>query len=328
VTGFTAETSPEHIDIETASIRHYSLAEQYRLPAIFSDAELDLLHVPHFNVPLWTAWIQDIPLVVTIHDLLWHEQRGAAVTTLPSWQYWAKYLGYRAVTRSAVSRAERIIVPSRTVGKTVAAHYAGVEDKTTVIYEGVDPSWFEQGDTLEDLTPDKIHLVYVGSLYPHKNVSLVLRALAADETLQLHLVGARSVFLEETRAEVQRLGVQEQVREHGYLEDADLRSLLQAADALVQPSLSEGFGLTGIEAMATGTPVLASDIEVFREVYADRAIYFQPQHVESLREALLQLRQLDPEAYAKQALSYAEQFSWERMSQETVEIYQDVLNNV
>src|SRR5690606_36980147 len=67
-----------------APVRHYTLSEQVKMPRYFSAANLDLLHVPHFNIPV----LYPGRLVITIHDLLWHEYYGTQVTTLPSWQYW------------------------------------------------------------------------------------------------------------------------------------------------------------------------------------------------------------------------------------------------
>jgi hypothetical protein len=82
------ESNRSTIKTVIAPIRHYSLAEQVKLPAIFKKENLDILHVPHFNVPILYAG----KLVVTIHDLLWHERKGLHVTTLHPFLYWLTYL--------------------------------------------------------------------------------------------------------------------------------------------------------------------------------------------------------------------------------------------
>ncbi|PIR62307.1 MAG: hypothetical protein COU65_04145, partial [Candidatus Pacebacteria bacterium CG10_big_fil_rev_8_21_14_0_10_42_12] len=78
---------PENCEVVLAPVQHYSFSEQLRLPTIFRKAKIDLLHVPHFNVPLFYQG----KYVVTIHDLLWHERKGRAVTTLAPTVYWLKY---------------------------------------------------------------------------------------------------------------------------------------------------------------------------------------------------------------------------------------------
>jgi hypothetical protein len=96
--------SQEHL---FAPIRHYSLQEQLKMPSIFTKLKLDLLHVPHFNVPIR----YNGKLIVTIHDLLWHEYRGAQVTTLPPWKYWIKHRMYKKVVSFAIKKSPNDLRP-------------------------------------------------------------------------------------------------------------------------------------------------------------------------------------------------------------------------
>src|SRR5258708_10842145 len=129
-----------HIRIVIAPVRHYSFREQLVMPRIFAREQLDLLHVPHFNVPL----LYSGSFIVTIHDLLWHDQRGQSMTTLSPVVYSAKYQAYRLVSSKAIQRARAILVPAKTVKDTILTHVSDLDEKKiTVTYEGVDESWFE-----------------------------------------------------------------------------------------------------------------------------------------------------------------------------------------
>lgn len=299
-----------HVKWVHVPIKHYSLQEQLRLPAIFNHQNLDLLHVPHFNIPVMYPG----KIAVTIHDLLWHEQRGSHVTTLQPWLYWLKYLAYKFVASQAVKKASQIIVPTQTIKKTLTNYYPHAASKTNVTYEGV-------GSELLSYRNIKVHknqksLLYVGSLYPHKNLNLILKALQELPTWRLTIVGSRNVFQEQVNQQAKKMKVIKQVKFAGYLEDQVLARHIKASTALVQPSFSEGFGLTGIEAMALGTPVLASDIPVFKEIYQDAAVYFDPQSTTSFIKALT--KKLPSQ---KKMRSVVKQYSWDEMARQTLIIY-------
>lgn len=309
---------PENVSVKFVPIRHYSIKEQTDLPRIFTTEELDLLHIPHFNIPL----LYRKPLVVTIHDLLWHEYKGTHVTTLSPWKYWLKYQVYLFTVRQAVTRALHIIVPSKSVKETVLNYYPNVAEKIEVIYEGVDQQVKSRSLSKN---PSKT-LVYIGSLYPHKNIVLVLNALKELPEYTLQLIGTRNVFQDEVRAQVKELGVEKQVEFLGYQTDEQVREILQKSHALIQPSLFEGFGLTGIEAMQTGVPVIASDIPVFREIYQDAAIFFDPHSTESFILGVKQVEsQSSRQALYTAGLDQAKKYRWDTMAKQTNIVYEKIL---
>lgn len=306
--------SPPQVKIVLAPIRHYSLAEQTKLPKIFRQEKLDLLHVPHFNVPIFYSG----PLVVTIHDLLWHEFVGLQATTLNPLVYFAKYLAYRIITHSSINKARKIFVPANTIKDVVNKYYPFTKNKIIVTPEGFSATFSKP---LVTKRKEK-KLIYLGSLYPHKNVRLVLSALPHLPDYKLQLIGARNIFQDQTRQLVKKLGIENQVEFAGYLNDEKLKAEFANASALVQPSLSEGFGLTGIEAMASGLPVLASNIPIFNEIYADGAIYFDPKQVKSFVDSVRELEKTDLEKQVAKGLTVAKQYSWDKMAQLTWQGYQ------
>ncbi len=312
--------APEHhsrIHTTVADVRHYSVAEQLQLPAVFNNLPIDVLHVPHFNVPLGYRR----PFVVTIHDLLWHTTTGTTVTTLPAWQYWLKYAGYRLTVSNAINRAAKIFTPTQFVADSIGEHYDQALNKMVVTYEGVSSSFVPS----TQIKRKSKELLYVGSLYPHKNVSVILEALIRLPGYSLQIVGARDAFTESFKKEIHQLGLDARVAIKTKVSDSELVALYQQATALIQPSTSEGFGLTGIEALACGTRLLASDIAVFHEVYQKAALFFNPQDPSSLIDGISQLpsrASTRHNKYVKEALT---QCSWDSMTQRILTSIESVL---
>jgi len=317
VLGELSQKYSSSIEIVIASSRHYSLREQLRMPHLLNQKRLDLLHVPHFNVPL----LYKGKVVVTIHDLLWHEYRGADVTTLPKWQYWAKYAMYRLTVTKAVEKAKMILVPAQTVAGQVVHYYPEAKKRIVVTPEGVSAEFFARKAAVK---PQK-YFVYLGSLYPHKNVQIVIKALRELPEYSLRIISSRNVFQTRLEKEVRADGLNSRVEFLGYQTDEEVQTLLGNATALVQPSLSEGFGLTGLEAMAAGTPVLASDIPIFHEVYEKHAFFFEPKSTASFIEAVQRLENAPRAAHIAAATTFVKKYQWKKMAEETLAVYNNVL---
>lgn len=313
----------KNVELVYVPVRHYTVQEQLLLPRVFGQKKLDLLHVPHFNVPIFYRG----KMIITIHDLLWHEYKGNHVTTLPAWKYRLKYGLYRYTVNSAISRAQTVLVPAETIRKTVSKQYPVAKRKIIVTPEGVDTDIFLVGRSqasLRGLKKGK-NILYVGSLYPHKNIRLVIDALHQLSGYTLMLVGSRNVFQEEVEKYVSEKGLSRRVFFLGHLSDSELAEVFPNVTALVQPSLSEGFGLTGIEAMASGVPVLASRIPIFEEIYQDAAIFFDPKSTESLIKAVKSLVVLDRQKLILSGKKVAAQYSWSKMVEQTLAAYQQLL---
>lgn len=319
--------SSSTIEVVLTPIKHYSLMEQLVLPFYFYQANLDLLHVPHFNAPLLYFRL----LVVTIHDLLWHNHRGSKVTTLPQPIYWLKYFFYLVVVKSTIKRAKKIIVPAKVVLKSVVALVPAAANKTVVCYEGSDLG--NSDSTGGNLVVGGIakprrnpnSLLFVGSLYPHKNIKVILEALRELRETTLSIVGSRSVFVEATQTLVEEWGLSKRVHFLGYLSDEKLSEQYLTCGALVQPSLSEGFGLTGVEAMRYGAPVIASDIPIFHEIYRKSALFFNPHDSKSFIKAY---KKLSPKMVQKLRLSSSQViklYNWQTMSEQINKLYEEVI---
>jgi glycosyltransferase involved in cell wall biosynthesis len=317
------------LEIQLAPIRHYSIKEQLDLPRIFSQAKLDLLHVPHFNIPLFYRG----KMIVTIHDLLWHEYKGTHVTTLPAWQYWIKHRIYQWVVGQAVKNAVAILVPAKTIQNTIVKYYPLAKNKITVTSEGIDDAFLKSvgrsATSVGTPTPQtgkNKELLYVGSLYPHKNIRVIINALKKLPGYRLVIVGTRNIFQDQVKDYTRYHGLETRVQFVGYLPDEKLLQLYQQSFALVQPSLSEGFGLTGVEAMAAGVPVIASDIPLFHEVYQEGAFFFNPQESDDFIKALQRLSQANRAKIIQRGKRIAKGYSWQNMVKETVSVYKSAFS--
>ncbi len=318
-------TLPKADNITTiiAPIRHYSVAEQLYMPGFFANAHLDLLHVPHYNVPI----LYRGKLVITIHDLLWHYQNNASATTLSPITHFLKYQAYRFVVSKAIATAQTIFVPAKTIKQSIGELYPDTSNgKIVVTYEGISTNW-KQGEREKGkgLSNKKKILFYTGSLYPHKNVMLVVQALKDLPDYELYISSSRTIFVDQFMQEVEKLGLGDRVHHLGRLSDKDVLSWYEKSFALVQPSLSEGFGLTGIEAMAAGLPLLASDIPIFKEIYQDAFIPFDPQSTKSFITAVHTLEKENRTTLMATGTKVASTYSWKRMAEETLREYKKVL---
>ncbi len=320
---YIPQAAQEQCELCVVAARPYSYAEQILMPISLYAQKLQLLHVPHFNIPL----LYFGRTVITIHDLLWHEQKGLAVTTLNPATYWIKYVLYRVVVWWALFRASHIFVPSQFVEKTVLKFYPTLrKERISVTHESIGSHLMTAAKNQKEQQVEPNTLLYVGSLYPHKNVSLIIAALRQLPYYTLKIVGSRSIFLSTIQEQIKKQNVEKQVKFLGKLSDAELAVAYAQAQCVVQPSFSEGFGLTGLEAMAFKTPLLASDIPVFHEIYSDAALYFDPKSVDSFLAAIhtledSKLRAACVRAGQRVALNY----SWKKLAQQTYRVYRSVL---
>lgn len=323
-----------------ADIPHYSLLEQLQFPLLLKKHPVDLMHFPHFNVPL--AYRK--PFIVTIHDILWHQVRGGEVTTLSGWKYALKYQGYKRVVAHAVRASKQILVPSNWVKTQLLQEFNQLnQDTIQVVYEGADhlESRIKNQESSNSKTENVLakfeilnsgFFLYVGSCYPHKNVSTLVQAIKTmkdqGSVHTLVIVSSRNVFVDRLEAQVKELGLEDQVVFAGKLSDTDLHEFYARAIALVHPSLSEGFGLTGLEAMKHGCLVIASNKGSLPEIYGKGAMFIKhPLDSNLLAFSMLEAAKPNPLWSELKATgkAHARGFTWQKTARETVAVYNSLL---
>lgn len=324
-------TWPVNIKIISAPWRWYTAAEQWCLPPLLKKLKPDLIHYPHFNVPLITSR----PFIVTIHDLIINHFPSSRATTLPLWIYNFKLVAYRYLLRQTIKRAQKIIVPTEFVKKDIIQQYPTVnKDKIVVTYEGVltpDLNFTDQHAVFNKYNIQTPFLLYVGSAYPHKDLITALRAFKQLReqgiVKQFVHIWRNDEFLIRLQRQAQQEGLSKGVVWTGFVPDGELGVFYQSATAYVFLSLYEGFGLPPLEAQAAGCPVIAAQTSCLPEVLGRSVAWFEAGQTEQLVRAVIKV--IKDHNYRQQLISdgynNVKRFSWDKMVQQTLSIYNQVV---
>jgi glycosyltransferase involved in cell wall biosynthesis len=250
--------------------------------------------------------------VVTIHDLSvidhpeWFDRRFSA---------WYRYLLPR------LSATARLVITDSNYSKIRIMRAFRISDnKICVIPCGVDTHFFRPRSHLEQAAIRRKYglldpyILFAGSLEPRKNLDRLLRAFSKIERdfapFRLAIAGAQAG----TFRKLELPAVPPRVQWLGYVEDGDLPALYSAARAFIQPSVYEGFGLTVLEAMACGVPVIAAQSTSLPEVAGDAALLVDPFNVEEIAKAVSDVLGSEDlhDALIRKGLERTRSFSWDR----------------
>lgn len=305
--------------------RWFEIASQRaRLPRVEWFTRFDVLFAPNF-LPPPTASTRT---VLTVHDLAF---RLVPESAPQSTRWWLARLD------EALERAGAILVPSEATRRDLLETCAVEEARVTVIPHGVDAARFARvpADAIEKVRvrlrlPDR-YLLFLGGIEPRKNLARVVRAYAsidASDRPALVLAGAGVAWNPEGRRELEAAlaGVPANARPSivltGYVDEAHKPALVAGALALVYPSLSEGFGLPVLEAMAAGTAVLTSDVAALREVAGDAALLVDPEDDGAVAEGIRRIAADDGlrARLSELGIARAARFTWEESARRTIDV--------
>jgi glycosyltransferase involved in cell wall biosynthesis len=296
--------------------------EQTGLPLVARQVGAEVVHSPHYTMPLRTGR----PVVVTLHDATFFTDAGVHSRV--------KGTFFRSATRAALRRAARCVVPSRATRDELVRVLGADPDGIDVAYHGVDAEVFhvpddgERARAASRLGLDGAgYVAFLGTLEPRKNVPALVEGWVRacqdrEEPPALVLAGA-SGWDDRIEAAVAAVPPHLRVLSPGYLSLSDLRGYLGGALVVAYPSLGEGFGLPVLEAMACGAPVLTTTRLALPEVGGDAVAYTEPDPsaVGAALAALLD----DPERRARLAAAGRERaagFTWQRCAQQHLESYE------
>ena len=305
---------------------NYSVREQIHVPWVLHRERPDVFHAPHYVLPPAVCCRS----LVTIHDCI----HLVFPQYLPSR---ASYVYAKASMWSAARRSHRILTVSEASKCDIIRLLNVPPEKIVVVYNAIDerfrvtPSEEAIARVRERYQLDHRFVLYVGNIKRHKNlVRLIeafdrLRKCGFDE-LTLLIIGDEISKLPALRRAVHSHKLHKHVRFLGYLPDDTLAILYRLAAVFVFPSLSEGFGLPPIEAMACGAPVVTSNVSSLPEVTGGAAVLVDPYDVESIAGGIARVLSnpaLREELRVK-GIARALEFSWERSVSRTREIYEEV----
>lgn len=303
--------------------------------------DLDLFYFP--AVYTFFPVTRRLNSLVTIHDTI-AEQHPALI-----FPHWHNRLFWNAKVAWAIRQARLILTVSTTAQSAVQGRFGLSDERIRVIPDAVGPAFRPADDEAETrrilgahgLEPGQRFLLYVGGISPHKNIESLIDAFClllredANRDLRLVLVGdyERDVFYSSYDTLRQRVATMlpdgqdsKKVTFTGFVPDGDLHHWYSAAQALVLPSVDEGFGLPAIEAMACGTAVVASRAGALPEVVGDAGVLFEPGGVPALASALRQLLADDSlrTTLVAAGTTRAAQFSWRASARTAIEIFESM----
>jgi glycosyltransferase involved in cell wall biosynthesis len=327
---FRVTALPFH-DIWLARLWHRA---RLPLPVETFIGPVDVFHSPDFTLPPVRRGTRTL---LTVHDLSFVRDPGSAAPGLLA------YL--KAVVPRSVARADHVLADSQATKDDLSELYRVPAERITVLYSGVESAFRPVTDAAQLAAVRARYglgaapfILAVGTLQPRKNYVRLIQAFsnllsfgfAQDRSsipdLQLVIAGGKGWLFDSIFAEVERLGLRDRVRFPGFVVDSDLPALYSAARVLAYPSLYEGFGLPMLEAMACGTPVVASTASCLPEVAGDAALLVPPADVPALAEALSRAATDDSVRAGLIARGWARAatFTWARSAEQLLALYQDL----
>lgn len=282
------------------------------LPLALARDRCDVFHSPTGTLPAWAP----CPQVVTIHDLF------AAIE--PRW--FGPRVGWqlRLTQRRAAHVARRVIAVSECTRRDLVERYRVPPEKISVVYNGVDHTRFRPAEVDAEAVARRFgvphpFILCVGSLMPWRNAPRLLRAAAKVGGFGLLFVG-RDIWGTDPTQRIAAESGWGWARFAGYVSDAELPELYAAARVFAYPSLYEGFGIPPLEAMACGTPVVASTAGALPEVLGDDALLVDPRDEDALAQGL-QAAAEDQGALRRRGLERAAKYRWDVAAAQSWEAY-------
>ncbi len=320
-----ARISDNNVTWEPNSSANYGLRELVSVSWQVRNLGGDVFHAPHYVYPLMLP----CPGVVTIHDCI-HLRFPQQFPKLGSNSY------ARMMIRRAVARSDRVLTVSEATRADLVDLVDADPSKIEVIRHGCDPYFLEAVDDLElsnvaeKYSLDRPFLLSVTNIKPHKNLKRLLESfgqLRRDyDDLDLVIAGGDFSQHPELQAACKSYGIEDRVKPLGFRPKKELRALYSLARIFVFPSLYEGSGLPPLEAMACGTPVVASDNSAIPEIVGRNGLLVNPYRVDAITDAIRSLLEDSSlrDALGAQGKLRAKEFDWDKSARRVLDVYREV----
>ncbi|MCR5197249.1 MAG: glycosyltransferase family 4 protein [Prevotella sp.] len=319
--------STKNVHIVELKCPSYPLWEQWALPRAARRAGVDLLHCTSNTAPIRCK----MPLVLTLHDIIFLEPRDKQNHSLYQNMGW---LYRRLVVPRILPKCRRIITVSEFEKQNIMQKLGIEEARMAMIYNGYN-DWFRPLDDHQQVyqkyMKEKGFLFFLGNTDPKKNTerTLVAYSLYLDQSARKRPLLMADLDRDYLDGIISRNGI-ENIRDHivmpGYIPNADLPYIYNAAFAFLYTSLRESFGIPLLEAMACGVPVITSNTSSMPEIGGPDAILVNPENADDITAMLLRL-ETDEAFYQKErnvGLERAKLFSWRKTTEQLLEVYREL----
>jgi glycosyltransferase involved in cell wall biosynthesis len=307
----------------------------WRHPHAVKALQGDIFHIiDHSNAHV-AYWLKHkgCKIVVTCHDLvqfiypeILKDQARFPAFSMASWKY----------SVQGMEKADRVIAVSTNTAKDVTNMLQIATEKVVVVPNGVEDKFYQlPADELQEIkksyecSPDTFCLLNVGTNHQRKNIDNILKSLVVlrDRGVPVKLWKVGFEFSSEQQKLIRLHRLEPMIAFISTPDKITLLKLYNAADALLAPSLYEGFGLTILEAMACGTPVISANVSSLPEVAGDAAILVDPLDVQAIADAVcsLQSDSMLRQSYIEKGLARTKQFSWRSSTEQVVQVYESLV---
>lgn len=304
------------------------LWEHFRLPKITKNEGLDILHCTGYICPVLNS---GTAYIVTVHDTIAIDH--------PGWCRLSNALYHNILMKQTMRKASKVVAVSRSTADNLSRNFYLNGSKLKIIHPGIDSIFnsrvnrFQQTRVKTRYKLPQRYILFVGNIEPKKNISGLLQAykMLQDRNLphKLVLVGKKTWKCRKVWNQIHRNFDSNGVVLTGYVERRDLPFVYQMADVFVFVSLCEGFGFPPLEAMACGTPVVASATGVLKDTSGKACCFVDPDSPGKIAEAILSLitdRKLRQKCI-EQGIKRSRQFNWDSTAKQTLSIYKEVVES-
>ena len=323
--------STKNVHVIELNCPTYPLWEQWALPHAAKKYGVDILHCTSNTAPIWC----NIPLVLTLHDIIFLEPRDKQNHSLYQNMGWF----YRRLDVPRIlDKCRRIITVSNFEMENIISKLNMPRERMAMIYNGYN-DWFKRLDDKNDVykryIPEEGYFFFLGNTDPKKNTERTLVAYSkylklSDVKRKLLMADLDKEYLDGIIERNQIENIRENIVMPGYIVNSDLPYIYNNAFAFLYTSLRESFGIPLLEAMACGTPVITSNTSSMPEIAGENAILVNPENSDEITEMMLRLEK-DNAFYEQQrqiGLERAKLFSWRKTAENLLKLYQEVYRDI
>ena len=325
--------STRNVHVVELNCPTYPLWEQWALPRAAKKYGVEILHCTSNTAPIWC----DIPLILTLHDIIYLEPRDRRLQKLSRYQDMGRTYR-RIVVPRIIKNCKRIITVSNFEKKNIIDYFHLDTKKITMLYNSYDEAFCIQKNWERDIVKyiDKSdYFLILGNTDYRKNTERMIIAYAnylerSEFKRKLLLTSLTKDYIYRILIDNGIENIREQIVLTDYLPFADLPSIYYHAFCFLFASLREGFGIPILESMACGTPVITGNTSSMPEVAGSDAILVNPENIEEITDMMLRL-ETDNDFYEKQkavGLERAKLFSWRKTTENLLALYKEVYQEI